>query len=82
MSGEAFGIPQSLARMFRRECTECGSRDLRWSTAVDLLLNAPTPEARTELRDIVRETGGDGDAWLCGACHGYGVFGPMQYEGF
>lgn len=79
MKGEAFGL--GFAQMMRRTCTECGSTDLQWGTALDLLQNVTVDEFRKELREMVAMVGGDADAWVCRSCGlGYGVFGPTEFE--
>lgn len=81
MNGEAFGL--TFAQMVRTDCTECGSTDLQWGTALDLLRNVPDAEFRSELRELIAMMGGDSDAWICRSCGlGFGVFGPTHVEGF
>jgi hypothetical protein len=64
--------------MARRTCTECGSGLIQWMTAVDLLLTTPDLGERKRLAELVNLVGGDSDAWRCGHCGNWGVFGPSE----
>ena len=63
----------ALCQMFRPTCTDCGSRDLRWMTASDLLSVRPLSVAR--VREAMDVVGANGPAWSCPRCSGWGLFG-------
>lgn len=87
-NGEAFGIPQGgfvLSRMFRSACEGCQSRDLRWSSAEELLerLTQHSREALedgeiADLRHIMTHCAPTDDAWQCRACGQYGVMSGIE----
>lgn len=57
------------AGLFRSTCSECGSSNLEWMPASEL-------GVRVEANDALAWMGDEaGDAWLCRACGGFGVFG-------
>ena len=69
----------SLAQVFRRECTSCGSEGLRWSAGT---LTATTAGGRAMLLDVVASSNGlltmrdalNGEVWVCRGCGELGVF--------
>ena len=62
----------SFNRMVRRECSECGSPDITWST-VGAVAEGPEP-FRTHAREAVPVVGASADAWTCDRCGGFGAF--------
>jgi len=82
-NGEAFGIPQvdPLARLLRPNCTDCGSKRLKWSKVVDFVysrLGEVSPNELVNLLDMREHFGDDADAWLCADCDNYGILGGQQ----
>ncbi len=69
----------SLAQVFRRACTSCGSEGLRWFGGREF---ATTAEGRAMLADVVASSGGhlsmrevlNGEVWVCRGCGELGVF--------
>jgi hypothetical protein len=82
--GSAFGDvlssnprdPFAAARIARRSCSECGSSDLAWKWAFELLQDLPYQEAVT-----LRASDGfvaSGEAWVCRSCGNWGCFGEGE----
>jgi len=67
----------SFARMARRSCNECGSALLTWTT-VENLFFLVQPEHRNRVLEAQRFYGNNADAWKCGKCFAFGVFGPLE----
>jgi hypothetical protein len=67
----------AFAEFSRRVCSECGSRDIRWSSARDLVWEVDFGD-RLRVFHFVGLYGGDADAWFCPVCTAWGVFGPME----
>ncbi len=69
----------SLAQVFRRECTSCGSEGLRWFGGRRF---ATTAGGRAMLVDVVAASNGaltmrevlNGEVWVCRGCGELGVF--------
>lgn len=87
MPGESFYRPQggagtldgTLARMFRRTCTDCGSRDLAWMHLVDLVRVVHDVD-RDHVHELLHELGPAADAWRCLACATWGAFTGFGVE--
>lgn len=82
-NGESFGIPQvdPLLRLFRPNCTDCGSRRLVWAKVVDFVFDrlGQIPPAEMENLLHMREHFGDtADAWECLDCGEYGILGGFE----
>lgn len=67
----------SFGRMARRSCNECGSSLLQWTTAAGLLWLVPV-ELRARVIEGARFFGNHADAWKCGTCSNFGIFGPLE----
>lgn len=69
----------TLAQLFRRSCTDCGSEGLIWHAGRTF---ATTAEGRAVLVDVVANSAGhlsmtgclNGQVWVCRACGELGVF--------
>jgi hypothetical protein len=62
----------SFSRMFRSNCSECGSANITWSTLGELAAgDGPRVESA---REILPRLGASADAWVCDDCEGFGAF--------
>lgn len=67
-------------RMARPSCSECGSPDIAWMSARELLQRAPE-DAKARVREGIAFLGADGSAWFCAACDGFGIMGKAEWPG-
>lgn len=72
MSGESFFRPDPLARIFRRECSDCGFGSLTWCT-VERLAQLVRDDARQRVHEMVEFFGTETlDCWFCSRCNAFG----------
>lgn len=64
--------PDPMSKMFRRECSDCGSSDLEWMAPRTLVARVPDGE-RAAVERGVAFVGDPKDAWRCGACGNFGL---------
>jgi ribosomal protein S27AE len=67
----------SFSRMVRRSCSDCGSPLLKWTTAAGLLALVPA-SLRPRVIEGLSFYGADSEAWKCGKCPAFGIFGPLE----
>ena len=70
----------TFAHLVRSSCSDCRSRKLQWSTALELLQSLPFAD-RGPARHAVRYFGADATAWRCESCGMFGVFSPYMLTG-
>ncbi|WP_158375358.1 hypothetical protein [Cellulosimicrobium cellulans] len=66
------GSDRSVAQLFRRACSECGSSDLEWMTPGELADRDDQARA-ARVAEGVEFLGGASDAWLCRTCGNFGL---------
>jgi hypothetical protein len=73
----------AFARLFRTNCSVCGSGRLAWGSVGDL--GDADQDANGWLGQVAQGLGMDNsaellalDAWRCGECGEVGVFGPLE----
>lgn len=67
----------NFGQIWRTNCTDCGSANLRWEESPDLVALVK-PEVRLRVQEGI-ENGYDGRGWVCLACGCFGLF-PKQFE--
>lgn len=70
--------PDPFSVMARPACSDCGKSGIEWMPPDALLARVPESK-RARVRDGIEFAGPGGDAWLCPACGGYGLFGPTNF---
>lgn len=65
------------AQNLRKNCTECGSRQINWMTVDELAL---TPGIDClDVHRLVEFSGADAEVWLCAICKEFGAFSRSAY---
>jgi hypothetical protein len=60
-------------RMARPNCSECGSRNIQWST-LGSLADGGSKERQARAAEILPIFGASAEAWSCPDCDGFGAF--------
>lgn len=79
----SFEMNQAFARQARKNCSECGSARIRWTSAGALAMQDGPKQAVDAAKEIVPVLGADAEAWWCKDCAGAGFFEQeLHVEGF
>lgn len=64
-------------KMARPNCSECGSKKIRWMSTSQLLATVPE-DGKARAREGMAFSGDGARAWFCDKCGGWGVFGDFE----
>lgn len=67
----------NFGQIWRTNCTDCGSADLRWEDSNEIVALVP-PASRLNVQEGI-ENGFDGQGWVCRRCGCFGLF-PKQFQ--